>query len=63
MIESKIDILLKPINIFLKNEIVAGALLFMCAVIAMIWANSSFKESYHHLWETHFTIGFGNFEV
>ena len=63
MKESKIDILLKPINSFLKNEIVAGALLFLCAVIAMIWANSPLKESYHHLWETHFTIRFGNFEV
>jgi len=63
MKESKIDILLKPISSILKNEIVAGALLFMCAVIAMIWANSPLKESYHHLWETHFTISFGNFEV
>ena len=63
MKESKIDILLKPINSILKNKIVAGALLFMCAVIAMIWANSSLKESYFHLWETHFTIRFGNFEV
>jgi NhaA family Na+:H+ antiporter len=63
MKESKIDILLKPINSFLKNEIVAGALLFMCAVIAMIWANSPLKESYHQLWETHFAISFGNFEI
>jgi len=63
MKESKIDILLKPINSFLKNEIVAGALLFMCAIIAMIWANSPLKENYHHLWETNFTIRFGNFEV
>jgi len=63
MKESKIDILLKPINSVLKNEIVAGALLFMCAVIAMIWANSPLKESYYHLWETHFSIRFGNFEV
>lgn len=63
MKESKIDILLKPINSVLKNEIVPGALLFMCAVIAMIWANSPLKEGYHHLWETDFTIRFGNFEV
>ncbi len=63
MKESKIDMLLKPINNFLKNESVAGSLLFMCAVIAMIWTNSPLKESYHHLWETHFTIRFGNFEV
>lgn len=63
MKHSVLDTILKPINRFLKIESIASILLFLCAGTAIIWANSPFKESYHHLWENYFTIRIANFEV
>ncbi|PZX20309.1 NhaA family Na+:H+ antiporter [Breznakibacter xylanolyticus] len=42
----------------------SGIMLMIATAIAVIWANSSYADSYHHLWhETHFTIGFDNFNL
>ncbi len=35
----------------MKNQATGGMLLFFAAVVALIWANSPWRESYHHLWE------------
>lgn len=61
--KSKIDVLLNPVNHFIKNESTAGIVLFCFTLVALFWANSSFKDTYHHLWETDFTISLGNYEV
>jgi NhaA family Na+:H+ antiporter len=37
----------------------SGIMLFSSALIALILANSPWSETYHHFWETPFTIGFG----
>jgi Na+:H+ antiporter, NhaA family len=63
MKQAPIDTILKPIHRFLKIESIGGFLLFLSAGIAMIWANSPYKDSYHHLWENYFTIRIANFEV
>ncbi len=34
-----------------------GVLLFLAAVAAMAWANSSWAHSYHNLWEQHIVLG------
>ena len=39
----------------LRNETVGGVLLLVCAVTALVWANSSAHESYEHF--IHYTIG------
>jgi NhaA family Na+:H+ antiporter len=57
------QILIRPINKFIRNESSAGIILFISALIAMIWANSAWKDAYHHLWETPLGISFGGFEV
>ncbi|MGE4373917.1 MAG: Na+/H+ antiporter NhaA [Xanthobacter sp.] len=44
---------------FLHIEAVSGIVLLLAAAIALIWANSSFAESYHHLWHVSFSIGLG----
>lgn len=46
-----IDRLLGPIQRFMKAQATGGLLLLASAVVAMVWANSPWKESYHHLWE------------
>jgi len=55
-----IEKILAPVDNLLRNKPVSGVLLFLAVVIALIWVNSPYAESYHHLWETHFKIGFGD---
>ena len=54
-----IDRILQPVDNLLRNKPVSGVLLFLAVIIAMVWANSPWSESYHHLWETAFSVGFG----
>lgn len=54
-------IFLKPINKFLNIESKSGVLLFSATLIAMIWANSGFADSYQALWATKISIGSENF--
>jgi len=61
--QAKIDIFLKPVNRFIKHETTGGIVLFASAVVAMIWANSPFSDSYHELWHIPFAIGIGDFMI
>ena len=58
-----IDMILRPMDNLLRNKPVSGILLFLAVVIALVWANSPWREAYHHLWETPFTIGFGEHNI
>jgi NhaA family Na+:H+ antiporter len=53
-----IDRFRKPFTDLIRNQSNAGVVLFLVAVVAMIWANSPWKESYHHLWEHTVAIRF-----
>ena len=46
-----VDGLLRPINSFMRLEAASGILLMVMAVIALVWANSSWSASYFGLWE------------
>jgi NhaA family Na+:H+ antiporter len=54
---------LGPIDRFLQVEVASGILLLVAALIALLWANSPFRASYHHLWETPVTLGVGAWAV
>lgn len=51
--------LIRPLRDFLHREASAGMLLVGMAVVALIWANSPWSDSYFELWDTHASIGFG----
>jgi NhaA family Na+:H+ antiporter len=51
--------LVRPIERFLRIQAASGILLMLAAVVAMVWANSPWKESYHHLWHTPIVLGVG----
>ena len=54
------DKLLGPFQRFMKFEAAGGVLLIVCAMGAMIWANSSQSEHYLALfYETKVRVGFG----
>lgn len=44
---------------FIKSESFSGILLFFAAIIALLVANSSFKEEYFALWHVRFGLEFG----
>lgn len=59
MAESPIDYLLKPVSKFIHQEFTGGIILFINVLIAIGWVNSPWGDSYHHVWETKLSIGFG----
>ncbi|MBX2889609.1 MAG: Na+/H+ antiporter NhaA [Saprospiraceae bacterium] len=63
MRKDPIDRLLEPIGRFINNSTTGGIMLFLSAVVALVWANSPWKESYHHLWEHKFTIGYDDYFI
>lgn len=52
--------LLRPFQEFARLEAAGGILLLLCAVVALVWSNSPWKESYFDLWHTTLTVGFGS---
>ncbi|HXH19317.1 MAG TPA: Na+/H+ antiporter NhaA [Chitinophagales bacterium] len=61
--QERIDVLLEPVSKFIKNETTGGIVLFVSAVVAMIWANSPFSHLYYRLWHIPLTIGLGDFVI
>ncbi|MBA2126716.1 Na+/H+ antiporter NhaA [Hyphomicrobium methylovorum] len=46
---------------FLHVEALSGVLLLLASAVALIWANSSFEQSYVDLWHIPLSIGIGDF--
>ena len=55
--------LLSPFQKFVKIESFSGILLFFATVIALIWANSPWSESYTTLWQYKFGFSVPSFEL
>ncbi|WP_290660635.1 Na+/H+ antiporter NhaA [Ignavibacterium sp.] len=60
-LNSPIERLLNPLQEFIHAETSGGIVLIICTIIALIWANSPFADSYHHLWHTYITFDFGGY--
>jgi NhaA family Na+:H+ antiporter len=48
-----------PVEQLLRQETASGFLLLGMAVIALVWANSPWADSYEHLWHTPIQLGLG----
>ncbi|HEX9838019.1 MAG TPA: Na+/H+ antiporter NhaA [Anaerolineales bacterium] len=55
--------LLSPLQEFLQQEASSGILLLVFTLIALIWSNSAWNESYHSFWENKLTFGYGDHEL
>jgi NhaA family Na+:H+ antiporter len=53
-----VDRVLAPFQQFFRTGSAGGIVLLACTAIALAWANSPWGDSYFHLWEQYFTIGF-----
>jgi NhaA family Na+:H+ antiporter len=56
-----IDRIIRPFQQFAHTEASGGILLLVCTLAALAWANSPWSHSYHELWHTPVTAGFGGF--
>ena len=54
-----VERMLVPFNRFVHTESSGGLVLMACALLAMAWANSPWAGTYFKLWNTRFTVGFG----
>jgi NhaA family Na+:H+ antiporter len=54
---------LTPLEEFIHRQTTSGVLLMLCAITALILANSPWRESYHHLLEMPFTVGVEGFAL
>jgi NhaA family Na+:H+ antiporter len=54
---------IRPALRFTQVEAASGIVLLVAALIAVVWANSSFGDTYEHLWETVFNIEIGSFHL
>jgi NhaA family Na+:H+ antiporter len=50
---------LRPFQRFAHTESAGGIVLLACAAVALVWANSPWRDSYFHLWEIHLGISVG----
>ncbi len=55
--------ILSPFLYFLKSESSSGIILLICAIAAIMIANSSFSGGYEHIFHTNITIGYGVFSL
>ena len=52
---------LQPALSFMRAEAAGGIVMVVAAVVALVWANSAWSDSYFRLFEAHIDIGFGGF--
>jgi Na+:H+ antiporter, NhaA family len=53
----------RPVVEFLDTEVGGGIVLVVATVVAMLWANSPWSQSYFDLWEQVGTVGLGSFDL
>ena len=57
--KTPVEQLLLPFQRFIHAEASSGILLIAVTALALVWANSPWADSYHHLWETKFSVSLG----
>ena len=50
---------LHSIQKFIRSQVVGSIILLVCAIIALVWANSPFAPVYHQIWDTTLSITLG----
>ncbi len=50
----------RPIQRLMGHEAAGGLVMLLAAVVAVVWANSPWQDSYFELWETHLVIELGD---
>ena len=61
--QTPITQLMRPVQRFMHEEASSGIVLFVAAVVALIWANSPWYHAYDELLKTQITIGFSRWAI
>ena len=61
--EKAFDLVLSPLEEFIHRQTTSGILLMICAITALVIANSPWNVVYHHFLELKFTIGIEGFQL
>ncbi len=61
--EQVFDRILSPLEEFIHRQTTSGVLLMICAVAALVIANSPLSGAYHHFLQLPFTIGVEGFQL
>jgi NhaA family Na+:H+ antiporter len=54
---------IRPALRFTQVEAASGIVLLLAAIVAIVWANSGFGDTYEKVWETVFKIEVGSFHL
>src|ERR671911_2924917 len=58
-----VERIVRPFQDFAHKQSTGGILLIMATVVALVWANSPWGESYAALWHTKLSVGVGDFSL
>src|SRR6476660_252443 len=58
-----IQVITSPFVRFARMEAAGGILLLASTIAALVWSNSPWQHSYHQVFETDLSVGFGKFLV
>jgi Na+:H+ antiporter, NhaA family len=58
-----VERIVRPFQDFANKQASGGIVLIIAAAVALIWANSSWGESYVALWHTKLSVGVGDFSI
>ena len=58
-----VEKIVRPFQAFAGRASSSGILLIAAAIVALVWANSPWGESYTGLWATKLSIGLGSFSI
>jgi len=55
--------LIRPFQRYLQTEASSGVILILCALVALVWANSPVGETYFQFWHTPLELRFGELHI
>jgi Na+:H+ antiporter, NhaA family len=56
-------LVVRPLQAFLDTEAASGSLVLAGAVVALVWANSPWRDAYATVWETDLTVRLGQWAI
>ncbi|QPH40599.1 Na+/H+ antiporter NhaA [Pedobacter endophyticus] len=59
--KTPIERIIAPVNRFIHLEYTSGVVLLLSVIAAILWANSGFSDSYHHLWHLDLSVTFDEY--
>jgi NhaA family Na+:H+ antiporter len=58
-----VERIVRPFQDFAQKQSSGGVLLIIATLVALVWANSPWADSYSNLWHTRLTIGLGDASI